>query len=126
VLQCNGKTLEENYREAAILNERVIAQRHNALLDDAGTIVLKGNLCADGAVIKPSAATPALLNHTARAVVFENIEDYNRRINDPDLDVRPDDILVLKGVGPKGYPGMPEVGNFGLPLKILQQGVRDM
>lgn len=69
---------------------------------------------------------PALLNHQARAVVFENIENYNQRINDPQLDVTPDDILVLKGTGPRGYPGMPEVGNFGMPLKLVQQGVRDM
>ena len=126
VLQCNGQTLADNYQDARILNERVIAPAERALQENAGTIVLKGNLCADGAVIKPSAATPELLNHQARAVVFESIEDYNQRINDPDLDVNAEDILVLKGVGPKGYPGMPEVGNFGLPLKLIQQGVRDM
>lgn len=126
VVQCNGKTLSENYADARILNERVISTAQSALLEDAGTIVLRGNLCTDGAVIKPSAATQALLNHKARAVVFENIEDYNHRINDPELDVTVDDILVLKGAGPKGYPGMPEVGNFGLPLKLVQQGVRDM
>ncbi|OON42091.1 dihydroxy-acid dehydratase [Izhakiella australiensis] len=124
--QCNGKTLTENYQHAPILNPQVIASHEQAFGEDAGTIVLKGNLCVDGAVIKPSAATPQLLNHRARAVVFEDIEDYNRRINDPDLDVRPEDILVLKGAGPQGYPGMPEVGNFGLPLKMLQQGIRDM
>ncbi|CAJ0992802.1 L-arabonate dehydratase [Sodalis praecaptivus] len=126
VMQCNGKTLSANYADAAIFNQRIIAPAEHAFIKDAGTIVLRGNLCADGAVIKPSAAMPALLNHKARAVVFENIEEYNQRINDPDLDVTADDILVLKGAGPKGYPGMPEVGNFGLPLKLLQQGVRDM
>ncbi len=124
--QVNGKTLVENYRLSRIHDRNVIRCRSEPLQEDAGTLVLRGNLCPDGAVIKPSAATAELLNHRGRAVVFENIEDYNRRINDPELDVRADDILVLKGVGPKGYPGMPEVGNFGLPLKILRQGVRDM
>lgn len=126
VIQVNGLTMEENYRESPVYNDDVIRKRASPLQEDAGTLVLKGNLCIDGAVIKPSAATPELLNHRGRAVVFENIEDYNQRINDPDLDVGPDDILVLKGAGPQGYPGMPEVGNFGLPLKILRQGIRDM
>ncbi len=124
--QVNGKTLVENYRLSRIHDRNVIRCRSEPLQEDAGTLVVRGNLCPDGAVIKPSAATAELLNHRGRAVVFENIEDYDRRINDPELDVRTDDILVLKGVGPKGYPGMPEVGNFGLPLKILRQGVRDM
>lgn len=125
VIQCNGKTLSENYVDASIFNPLVIVPAEQALIKDAGTIVLRGNLCTDGAVIKPT-TTPALLNHQARAVVFENIENYNQRINDPQLDVTPDDILVLKGTGPRGYPGMPEVGNFGMPLKLVQQGVRDM
>lgn len=126
VIQVNGQTLADNYRQSRIYDEKIIRSRAAPLQEDAGTLVLKGNLCVDGAVIKPSAATPELLNHRGHAVVFENIEDYNQRINDLDLDVQPEDILVLKGVGPKGYPGMPEVGNFGLPLKILRQGVRDM
>jgi dihydroxy-acid dehydratase len=88
--------------------------------------VLKGNLAPQGAIIKPSAATPALLTHRARAVVFENIEDYKARVDSPELDVDADSILVLKGCGPKGYPGMPEVGNMALPRKLLEQGVRDM
>jgi dihydroxy-acid dehydratase len=88
--------------------------------------VLRGNLCPDGAILKPSAATPALLQHRGRAVVFEDIEDYKARVDDPDLDVDADCILVLKGCGPKGYPGMPEVGNMALPRKLLAQGVRDM
>ena len=92
----------------------------------SGVWVLKGNLCPDGAILKPSAATPALLTHSGRAVVFEDIEDYHARIDDPDLEVDATSILVLKGCGPKGYPGMPEVGNMALPRKLLEAGVRDM
>jgi dihydroxy-acid dehydratase len=88
--------------------------------------VLRGNLCPDGAILKPSAASPELLRHRGRAVVFETIEDYKARIDDPDLDVEASSILVLKGCGPRGYPGMPEVGNMALPRKLLAQGVRDM
>jgi dihydroxy-acid dehydratase len=88
--------------------------------------VLKGNLCLNGAIIKPSAASPHLLKHRGRAVVFENIEDYHARIDDPELDIDEHCIIVLKGVGPVGYPGMPEVGNVDLPLKLLQKGVKDM
>jgi dihydroxy-acid dehydratase len=88
--------------------------------------VLRGNLCPDGAILKPSAATPGLLAHTGRAVVFEDIEDYKARIDAPELDVDERSILVLKGCGPKGYPGMPEVGNMALPAKLLARGVRDM
>jgi dihydroxy-acid dehydratase len=88
--------------------------------------VLYGNLCENGAVIKPSAATPRLMQHRGRAVVFEHINDYHERIDDPDLDVDEDCVLVLKNVGPKGYPGMPEVGNFHLPKKLNKQGVTDM
>jgi dihydroxy-acid dehydratase len=92
----------------------------------SGVWVLRGNLAPDGAIIKPSAATPGLLTHRGRAVVFENIEDYKARVDDPDLPVDAGSILVLKGCGPKGYPGMPEVGNMALPAKLLAQGVRDM
>ena len=88
--------------------------------------MLRGNLAPGGAVLKPSAATPALLRHRGRAVVFEDIDDLHRRIDDPSLDVTRDDVLVLKNCGPKGYPGFPEVGNFALPAKILKQGVTDM
>jgi L-arabonate dehydrase len=88
--------------------------------------VLKGNLCENGAVIKPSAAMPKLMEHTGRAVVFEDIEDYKKRIDDPNLEVDENCILVLKNVGPKGYPGMPEVGNMGVPTKLLAKGVTDM
>ena len=91
-----------------------------------GIAVLRGNLAPDGAVLKPSAATPALMRHRGRAVVFNDIDDLHRRIDDPVLDVNADDILVLKNCGPKGYPGFPEVGNFTLPSKILKQGVTDM
>jgi len=104
----------------------VIASIDKPLQHNAGITVVKGNLCEDGAVIKPSAATPDLLRHRGKAVVFESIEDYNARIDDPDLDVDPTSILVLKYVGPKGYPGMPEVGNMALPKKILEMGVEDM
>jgi len=89
-------------------------------------VVVKGNLAMNGAVIKPSAATPALLKHRGRAVVFECIEDYNKRIDDPDLDIDETCVMVLKYVGPVGYPGMPEVGNMALPKKLLQKGITDM
>lgn len=92
----------------------------------SGVVVLKGNLCENGAVIKPSAATAGLMKHTGRAVVFENIDDYKSRIEDPELNVDANSILVLKNVGPKGYPGMPEVGNMGLPSKLLAEGITDM
>ncbi|MDB5088815.1 MAG: dihydroxyacid dehydratase, partial [Mucilaginibacter sp.] len=92
----------------------------------AGITVLKGNLCENGAVIKPSAANTALMQHTGKAIVFENIEDYKARIDDPLLDVDENSVLVLKNVGPKGYPGMPEVGNMAIPKKLLEKGVTDM
>ena len=92
----------------------------------AGIAVLRGNLAPDGAVIKPSAATAALLTHRGRAVVFETIEDFKARIDDPDLDVDETCVLVLKGAGPRGYPGMPETGNLPLPPKLLAKGVTDM
>ena len=91
-----------------------------------GIAVLRGNLAPVGAVLKPSAASPHLMRHRGRAVVFENIEHYKARISDPALDVDADCVLVLKNCGPKGYPGMAEVGNMGLPPKLLQQGVTDM
>src|SRR5262249_36763882 len=91
-----------------------------------GLTVLRGNLAPRGAIIKPAAASPELLRHRGRAVVFESIEDLKARIDDPDLDVDPSCVLVLKGCGPCGYPGMPEVGNMPLPRKLLEAGVRDM
>jgi dihydroxy-acid dehydratase len=111
---------------AASADTDVIRPRSDPLQADSGIAVLRGNLCPGGAVIKPNAATAELMTHRGRAVVFESIEDYHQRIDDPDLDVDETCVLVLKGCGPKGYPGMPEVGNFGLPAKVLAKGVRDM
>ena len=88
--------------------------------------MLKGNLCENGAIIKPSAATPALMKHIGRAVVFETMEDYHARIDDPNLDIDENSVIVLKGVGPVGYPGMPEVGNVDLPEKLLRKGIKDI
>lgn len=122
----NGKAIGENFKDAACYDRKVIAAFDEPFKEAAGIAVLKGNLSERGAVIKPSAATPELMQHRGPAVVFETIEDYHARIDDPDLDVTPDSVLVLKGVGPKGYPGMPEVGNVDLPEKILKQGVKDM
>ncbi|MBW3544006.1 MAG: dihydroxy-acid dehydratase [Bacteroidetes bacterium] len=125
-ISVNGKTLEENHSEALCYDQNIISsfnQPFNAL---SGVVVLKGNLAANGAVIKPSAATPSLMKHTGKAVVFENIDDYKARIDDPALEVDERSILVLKHVGPKGYPGMPEVGNMGLPAKLLTKGIKDM
>ena len=125
-LTVNGRTLAENCAGAECYNDEVIRPLDKPVATEGGVVVLQGNICPDGAVLKPSAATKELLQHRGRAVVFENIDDYKARIEDPDLDVEPDDILVLKNCGPKGYPGFPEVGNMALPPKILAQGVRDM
>jgi len=111
---------------AKVWNRDVIGTMQEPIGASSGVWVLRGNLCPQGAILKPSAASPELLTHRGRAVVFENIEDYRDRIDDPDLEVDASSILVLKGCGPKGYPGMPEVGNMALPPKLLQQGVRDM
>lgn len=121
-----GKTVNELYEQAPCYNREIISTYDKPFKQEVGLAIVKGNLCKFGAVMKPSAATPELLTHKGRAVVFEDIEDYKERINNPGLDVERDDILVLKNVGPKGYPGMPEVGNMGLPKKILEQGVTDM
>jgi dihydroxy-acid dehydratase len=126
VISVNGKTIGENVAGAACHNEKVIATAGAPLIEEAGIAVVRGNLAQDGAVIKPSAASPALMQHRGRAVVFENNEAYHARIDDPELDVDADSILVLKNVGPKGYPGMPEVGNMGIPAKLLKQGITDM
>lgn len=125
-LTVNGKTLADNCQEAQNYDPTVIASLDKPFKPESGIAVLRGNLCPNGAVLKPSAATPALMQHTGRAVVFENIDDYKARIDDPDLDVDADCVLVLKNVGPRGYPGMPEVGNMTLPAKVLAQGVHDM
>ena len=112
--------------DAQIWDSEVIRSRAEPLQPEAGIAVLYGSLAPDGAVIKPAAASPHLLKHRGRAVVFDSIEDFNARIDDPDLDVDADSVLVLRGCGPKGYPGMPEVANLPLPPKLLEQGVRDM
>ncbi|MDJ0334937.1 IlvD/Edd family dehydratase [Salinibacterium sp. G-O1] len=109
-----------------VYDDTVIMPRDAPLMEDAGIAVLRGNLAPRGAIIKPSAATAELLQHTGPAVVFDSIEDMRVRIDDPDLDVTADSVLVLRGCGPKGYPGMPEVGNMPLPRKLLEAGVRDM
>ncbi|HET7896826.1 MAG TPA: dihydroxy-acid dehydratase, partial [Flavisolibacter sp.] len=122
----NGKSLGENNQTPVCYNQDVIATVEKPLQQQAGIAVLKGNLCEQGAIIKPSAATKALMKHRGRAVVFESIEDYHARIDDPDLDIDETSVIVLKGVGPVGYPGMPEVGNVDLPEKLLRKGVKDM
>jgi L-arabonate dehydrase len=122
----NGKTIEENFSKAECFDPNIISSVDKPFNPMSGVIVLKGNLCENGAVIKPSAATSALMEHTGKAVVFENIDDYKARIDDLALEVDENSILVLKNVGPKGYPGMPEVGNMGLPAKLLAKGVKDM
>lgn len=127
VITVTGKNHEENITgSTTCYNEQVIASCNNPLIAEAGCVVLKGNLAENGAVMKPSAATPALMKHKGRAVVFESIEDYHARIDNPDLDIDESCVMVLKYVGPVGYPGMPEVGNMALPKKILQKGITDM
>ncbi|WP_142687724.1 IlvD/Edd family dehydratase [Chitinophaga polysaccharea] len=122
----NGKTIEANYTNAVSYNKDVISSMDNPFNTVSGIVVLKGNICEQGAVIKPSAASSHLMKHTGKAVVFEDIDDYKKRIDDPALDVDENSVLVLKNVGPKGYPGMPEVGNLGLPAKLLAKGITDM
>ena len=125
-LTASGKSHAENTANTKCYNRDVIASFDQPLIPEAGIAVLRGNLCEDGAIIKPSAASPELMQHRGPAVVFEDIEDYHARIDNPDLEVDENSVLVLKNVGPKGYPGMPEVGNMGLPKKLLEKGVRDM
>jgi L-arabonate dehydrase len=125
-LTVNGKTIGENIADAPCYNRDVIRPLADPLVPDGGIAVLRGNLCPDGAIIKPAAASPNLLRHTGRAVVFEDIEDFHARIDDPDLEADETSVLVLKNCGPRGYPGMPEVGNMPLPPKLLRKGVTDM
>ena len=125
-LTVNGQTIWENCQQSPIYNDEVIRKIDNPIRQDGGMCILRGNLAPKGAVLKPSAATPELMKHRGRAVVFENFDDYKARINDPDLDVDETCILVMKNAGPKGYPGMAEVGNMGLPPKILAKGITDM
>ncbi len=125
-LTVNGRTIWENCAEAPNYNADVIRTLDNPLTENGGIAVLRGNLAPNGAVLKPSAATPELMQHRGRAVVFEDIDHYKTRVIDPDLDVDESCVLVLKNCGPKGYPGMAEVGNMGLPPKILEKGIKDM
>ena len=123
----SGKSHAENISgKTTCYNEEVISQFENPLIKEAGIVVVKGNLATNGAVMKPSAATPALMKHRGRAVTFANIEDYHARVDDPKLDIDETCVMVLKNVGPVGYPGMPEVGNMVLPKKLLDKGVTDM
>lgn len=125
-LTVNGQGIWGNCQQSPIYNDEVIRKIDNPIRQDGGMCILRGNLAPKGAVLKPSAATPELMKHRGRAVVFENFDDYKARINDPDLDVDETCILVMKNAGPKGYPGMAEVGNMGLPPKVLAKGITDM
>ena len=122
----NGKSLVASAKNTENLNKKVIGEFETPFIKEAGIAVLHGNLCEQGAVIKPCAASPQLMKHRGRAVVFDSIEDYHERVNDPKLDIDKDCVMVLQGVGPVGYPGMPEVGNMTLPKKLLDEGVTDM
>ncbi|WP_330229582.1 dihydroxy-acid dehydratase [Nocardia sp. NBC_00508] len=125
-LTVTGKTLGENVADAQCWDREVIRSVGQPVLRRAGITVLRGNLAPNGAVIKPSVASPHLLRHRGRALVFDSVEDLAARIDDPDLDVDENSVLVLRGAGPRGYPGMPEVGNLPLPKKLLAQGITDM
>ena len=122
----NGKTVWDNVKDAKNYNPEVIRSFDKPLTTHGGIAVLRGNLAPNGAILKPSAATPALMQHRGRAVVFESIDDYKKKIADPDLDIDETCVMVLKNCGPKGYPGMAEVGNMGLPPKVLKKGITDM
>jgi dihydroxy-acid dehydratase len=125
-LTVSGQGIWEEVRDARNWNEEVILPVEKALTQSGGIAVLKGNLAPDGAVLKPSAASPHLMKHRGRAVVFEDIDDYKAKINDDALDIDETCVMVLKNCGPKGYPGMAEVGNMGLPPKVLKKGITDM
>jgi dihydroxy-acid dehydratase len=121
-----GRTLVDCVAGAPTWDSTVIRPREQPLKPDAGIAVLRGNLAPDGALIKPAAASPHLMRHRGRAVVFDSVEDLKARLDDPRLDVDEDSVLVLRGCGPRGYPGMPEVANLPLPTKLLDRGIRDM
>lgn len=125
-LTVTGRTLAENVAQSKTVDAEVIHSSDSPLKGEGGLAILRGNLAPSGAVIKHAAASPELLQHRGRAVVFRNIADLQERIDDPGLDVNPDDVLVLQNAGPVGGPGMPEVGNLPIPKKLLKQGVRDM
>ncbi|ATG56289.1 dihydroxy-acid dehydratase [Brachybacterium ginsengisoli] len=122
----SGRPLADHLDEARIWDADVISARETPLQEKAGIAVLRGSLAPEGAIVKPAAATPALLQHRGPALVFDSIEDFRSRIDDPELEVDEDTVLILRGCGPKGYPGMPEVANMPLPRKLLERGVRDM
>jgi L-arabonate dehydrase len=125
-LTVNGRTIWENNKDAPCWNREVITPFAKPFKKNTGIKVLRGNLSPNGAIIKPSAATPKLLKHKGRAVVFDNIEDFHKRIDDPKLDIDESCVMVLKNCGPKGYPGMAEVGNMPLAPKLLKKGITDM
>ena len=125
-LTVNGRTIEENNLNAECWNKDVIKDFASPLVKEGGIKILKGNIAPDGAILKPSAASPKLMKHKGKAIVFESVEEFHEKIDDPNLDVDQNSILVLKNCGPKGYPGMAEVGNMILPQKVLKKGVRDM
>ena len=122
----SGETVWDEVKDVVNWNEDVILPAEKALTQSGGIVVVRGNLAPKGAVLKPSAATPALLTHRGRAVVFEDIDDYKAKINDDNLDIDETCVMVMKNCGPKGYPGMAEVGNMGLPPKVLKKGITDM
>jgi dihydroxy-acid dehydratase len=125
-LTVSGGTIWDNCKDSECFNREVIHSMDAPFKSQGGIAVLRGNLAPGGAILKPSAASPELMQHRGRAVVFEDIDDYKARVDDPALDIDPSCVMVLKNCGPKGYPGMPEVGNMGLPAKILRAGVTDM
>jgi len=126
-LTCSGRTLGENMDAMpADWDQKVVRRRADPVYREGGIAVLRGNLCPGSAIIKQSGANPNLMQHTGRAVVFDSVEDMAARLDDPDLDVRADDVLVLRNAGPKGAPGMPESGYIPIPKKLARQGVRDM
>src|SRR5215211_4075146 len=125
-LTVSGTPIRASWEGCMKSDPTMIRSLDDPLIAEAGIAVLRGNLCPNGAVVKPSAASPELLTHTGPAFVFDSIEDFKARIDDPDLDVTADSVLVLRGCGPRGYPGMPEVGNMPLPARLLREGLRDM
>lgn len=125
-LTVNGHSIGKNSEDAEIFNADIVGTMEKPFKENSGIAVVRGNLAPNGAVIKPSAATPALMVHRGKAVVFETIEDYHARIEDPDLDIDENSVMVLKNVGPKGYPGMAEVGNMGIPKKLLEKNIHDI
>ncbi len=125
-LTVNGHSIGKNSEDAEVFNLDIVGTMEKPFKENSGIAVVRGNLAPNGAVIKPSAATPALMVHRGKAVVFETIEDYHARIEDPDLDIDENSVMVLKNVGPKGYPGMAEVGNMGIPKKLLEKNIHDI